>query len=178
MENASKALIMAATVLLGVMIISVGVTLYKTFSSFSAETAKQMQDKQTAEWNNNYLKYYGSQTYYDSSKNKDVTEPIKVTAHDIITIINNARQNNIKYFGENTSEWPISNLEQYYYVRVDIQNNTNAEKWDENKKMDFVKNNSLIGDNANGYETKYYKCTKAEISDITKRVYYIVFKES
>ena len=44
--------------------------------------------------------------------------------------------------------------------------------------MDFVKNNSLIGDNANGYETKYYKCTKAEISDITKRVYYIVFKES
>ena len=97
MENASKALIMAATVLLGVMIISVGVTLYKTFSSFSAETAKQMQDKQTAEWNNNYLKYYGSQTYYDSSKNKDVTEPIRVTAHDIITIINNARQNNIIY---------------------------------------------------------------------------------
>mgnify|MGYP004577828491 FL=1 len=178
MENASKALIMAATVLLGVMIISVGVTLYRTFSSFSAETAKQVQDKQTAEWNNNYLKYYGSQTYFDSNKKQNVTEPIKVTAHDIITVINNARQNNIRYFGEDISKWPTTDLQNFYYVKVDIQGENYAEKWNENKKIEFVKNNSLSGDQNQGYKTKYYKCTKAEISDITKRVYYIVFKES
>ena len=60
MENASKALIMAATVLLGLMIISVGVALFNTFSEFSRDTLEKVADKKVAEFNNNYIKYYGN----------------------------------------------------------------------------------------------------------------------
>ena len=48
MENASKALIMAATVLLGVMIISVGVALFNTFSEFGRDTLQKVEDKRIA----------------------------------------------------------------------------------------------------------------------------------
>jgi len=60
MENASKALIMAASVLLGLMIISIGVTLYSTFADFSRTTLEKVEETKLAEWNNQFLKYYGT----------------------------------------------------------------------------------------------------------------------
>ena len=42
MENASKALIMAAEILVGVMIISIGVYLFNTLGQYSADTALVM----------------------------------------------------------------------------------------------------------------------------------------
>ena len=45
MENASRALIMAASVLLGIMIISVGVALFNTFSEFSRDTLEKVDEK-------------------------------------------------------------------------------------------------------------------------------------
>ena len=92
MENASRALIMAASVLVGVMIISVGVALFNSFSEFSRSTVQKVEDAKIAEWNNNYLKYYGSYTD-DNGK----VRPIQVTAHDIVSIANSAKQNNINY---------------------------------------------------------------------------------
>lgn len=162
MENASKALIMAATVLLGVMIISVGVTLFKTFSDFSAETTQKMQEKQISEWNNTYLKYQGS---------------TEVTAHDIISIINSAAQNNKNYFEDETNKTQYANNENYYYVQVSINgiagmNGMNAENWTEETKMEFLKQNSLTDKN----KTKYFECTDVKISSVTKRVYKITFK--
>ena len=90
MENASKALIIAASVLVGVMIISVGVALFNSFSEFRRSTVQKVEDAKIAEWNNNYLKYYGNYTD-DNGKEK----PIQVTAHDIVSIANSAKQNNI-----------------------------------------------------------------------------------
>ena len=58
MENASKALIIAASVLAGVMIISVGVALFSTFSEFGKSTAEKVESDKIAQWNNTYLKYY------------------------------------------------------------------------------------------------------------------------
>lgn len=163
MENASKALIMAASVLLGVMIISVGVALYNTFSSFSADTAKKMQEKQLSEWNNVYLKYQGS---------------TEVTAHDIISVINSAAQNNKNYFEDEANKTQYAGKENYYYVQVSITGMNgitglnNAENWDEETKMKFLKENSLTDENG----TKYFNCTNVEISSVTKRVYKITFK--
>ena len=42
MENASKALIMAASVLLGVMILSVGVYLFYVYSDYSSNAYQRM----------------------------------------------------------------------------------------------------------------------------------------
>lgn len=60
MENASKALIMAATALLALMIVSVGVALFNTFSDLGKDTIEKIENNKIAEWNNTYLKYYGT----------------------------------------------------------------------------------------------------------------------
>lgn len=60
MENASKAFIMAATMLLGLMIISVGVILFQSFSDLGKDTIQKVENYKISEWNNTYLKYYGT----------------------------------------------------------------------------------------------------------------------
>lgn len=158
MENASRALIMAASILLGVMIISVGVALFNSFSATGKSTIEKMEEKEINQWNNNYLKYENSE---------------KITAHDIITVINHAQANNRLYF---ENEQPNKYAENMYYVQVDIDNIKNVEKWNEEKKNEFLKNNSL--DDTDKY-TKYFKCAEndVKISKITKRVIYIKFRE-
>ena len=60
MENASKALIMAAEVLIGVMILTIAVTLFRTFSDFSKETLeeevkKTLETRKEQETENKYI---------------------------------------------------------------------------------------------------------------------------
>ena len=54
MENASKALIMAAGVLLGVMIISFAVYLFSTFGSYSNDVYLQMEARRMDSFNSQY----------------------------------------------------------------------------------------------------------------------------
>ena len=177
MENASKALIMAASVLLGLMIISIGVTLYSTFADFSRTTLEKVEETKLAEWNNQFLKYYGTVWSYDEEKKKDVQSSIKVTAHDIVTLANLAKQNNENYelSKENAGD------ENTYYVQVFVENqNDKFETEEESKKNKFLQDNSLNiiinDDGTKTVETKYYECTKVKISEVTKRVMYIEFK--
>ena len=58
MENASKALIMAASILLGVMIISVGVALFNSFVGFSSDITNEIEKKKIEQFNLQFLKYY------------------------------------------------------------------------------------------------------------------------
>lgn len=175
MENASKALIMAATVLLGVMIISVGVALFNTFSEFGRDTLQKVEDKRIAEWNNNFLKYYG---YISTEEDKNPI-PIKVSAHDIVSVANLAKQNNENY--ELTKE--NSGNENTYYVQVIVKGKyQNFETESDTEKNKFLQENSLIESvDANGDKTadpKYYKCSKEPvISKVTKRVISIEFEE-
>ena len=173
MENASNALLMAATVLLAVMIISVGVVLFRTFGDFSSETAQKMQEKQIAEWNNTYLKYYGETTKGENES--EITGPIKVTAHDIVSVINSAKANNEANFGDELSQ--VTPNENINYVSVKIKdismNSKNkAETWSENEIINFLKQNTFNNDNS----IKYYKCSEIKISSVTGRVYSITFE--
>lgn len=169
MENASKALIMAASVLLGLMIISVGVALFNSFYDFGRSTLDKVEEQKIAEWNNNFLKYYGNVATYDIQKQKYITESIKVTAHDIVTVANLAKENNIKYELQNENGYN----ENIYYVQVKVGNINNFEKKTDTEKTEFIKDNSLTQTN----ETKYYKCTDVKVSEVTKRVMYIEFQE-
>lgn len=183
MENASKALIMAASVLLGIMIISVGVTLFVTFSNFSKSTESKIEEAKIAEWNDNFLKYYGTITKIENGK--QVVKPVQVTMHDIISVANFAKKNNEKY--ELTKE--NSGNENTYYVQVKvngvvINNRTktyqNLEAETEDIKNQMLQENAINIIEINGdkqVETKYYKC-KGEplISQTTKKVYYIEFE--
>lgn len=167
MENASKALIMAASVLVGLMIISIGVALFSSFSEFSKSTIEKVEETKISEWNQNYLKYYGKTTVIEDGKVE--TQDILVTAHDIVTVANHARQNNEKYDLLSQTK-PDKNT---YYVQVNVGDISSFQNKTQDEKNEFLKNNTLKNDG----QVKYYICTDYEISEVTKRVIWIEFKE-
>lgn len=180
MENATRAFIMAAGILLGVLILALGVYLFSIFSQYSANAYETMEKNQAAQFNSQFLKYYGkiSRAYTDEDgKEKTVEEPIKCTAHDVISIANLAQQNNkyyqldyLKNYDENTN-----------YIQVDIEKEKNIEQWDESRKIQFITKNSIRNrdtDDSEKIEIKYfYIKDNPIISKITKRVCYIKFVE-
>ncbi|MBR0350883.1 MAG: hypothetical protein IJH76_03580 [Clostridia bacterium] len=83
MENASKALLMAAGVLIGIIILSWAVYLYTTYRSSADTVQKQIELGQIQDFNNKYLKYDGQ---------------TNLTIYDINTVINMANDNN-HYYG-------------------------------------------------------------------------------
>lgn len=85
MENASKALIMAAGVLLGVMILSLAVYLFVNFGTTSAEINKKNVEQQLVQFNDQYASYLNRED---------------LTIYDIRTVASNAKQNNAYYEGK------------------------------------------------------------------------------
>lgn len=163
MDNISKALIMISSVFFGVLILGLAVYVFQLYGNYTSENYKALEKNQISQFNSQFLKYYGN-----ISNSEGKIEPIKCTAHDIISVANLAKQNNTKYqlteYNENT-----------YYIQVDIgskKEQINLENWNENQKIQFIKDNSIINDNI-----KYFKCTNIRISDITTRVCYIKFEE-
>lgn len=135
MENASKALIMAGGVLIGILIISLAVYLFTDFGSTSAQINAQNSQKQITEFNSKF-------TSYEEYKDKDGNW--KITIYDIITLAGYAKENNQYY--EDTSEEQIK-------VKIDnieIQDNTND------------RNQELINKYTSDGILKKFKCSKVE----------------
>lgn len=169
MENASKALIIAASVLLGIMIISVGVVLSSSFSGSGAEIINSIEKNKIAEFNNQFYKYYGKSTKYNSVTNQYEEETIKVLSHDIVSIAYLAQKNNIQYDVQNEN----GKNENTYYVQVDVVGYMiNLENKSEKELSNFLKNNIQ-----NGSEKKYFACSNIETSSKSGRVIYIEFKD-
>ena len=141
MENATKALIMAAGVLLGVLILSLGIYLFSIFVQYSANAYETMEKNQITQFNSQFFKYYGNTTYSyinENGREETITKPIECTAHDIISIVNLAQQNNTQF--QLTNEEQAS--DQTRYIQVDIgknKENQNIEKWKEAEKINFLK---------------------------------------
>ena len=175
MENASKALIMAAEILIGVMIISAGVYLFNTFGGYSADATKKIEQAQIDTFNNQFLKYYGSVTKDDETKKPDVVEPIKCTIHDIVNLANLAKKNNSE-LGLNDETGYSDNTR---YIQIDIKGSKNLEKKNEEDLTKLIKVNDLAKDKDSNItaETKYYKCTECNINKNTKYVNYMKFEE-
>ena len=87
MENASKALIMAGGVLIGVLIITLAVYLFVSFGQTSADIHSQNSQKQIDQFNAQFTSY----------ENSD-----KLTVHDLITVTNFAIENN-KYYDNDSN---------------------------------------------------------------------------
>ena len=109
MENASKALIMAGGVLLGVIIISLGVYLFSSYAKYSSNAYNKMEAAQIEQFNAQFLKYYDTiynnvtangigsvTTKYVDANGIEYTKatPVLCTAHDVISLANLAKQNN------------------------------------------------------------------------------------
>lgn len=135
MENASKALIMAGGVLIGILIISLAVYIFTDFGSTSAKINAQNAQKQITEFNSKFTSYEG---YKDKDGNW------KITIYDIITLAGYAKENNQYY--EDTSEEQIK-------VKIDnieIQDNMND------------RNQELINKYTSDGILKKFKCSKVE----------------
>lgn len=87
MENASKALLMAAEVLIGVLILSLAVYLYVSFGTTAAEVNEQNTQKQLVQFNTQFT------VYQDRND---------LTIYDIITATNLAKESNDDYYGTNS----------------------------------------------------------------------------
>lgn len=96
MENASKALLMAGGVLIGVLIISLAVFLFADFGSTSAEINAKNAQQQITSFNSKFTAYQG---YYEGEgNNKDW----KITIYDIVSLAAFAKENN-EYYEVNSS---------------------------------------------------------------------------
>lgn len=82
MENASKALIIAAGVLIGMLILSLAIYLFLSFGSQSARIHEEQEVQRLEQFNSQFTSY---QTKED------------ITIYDIVTVANLASENNIYY---------------------------------------------------------------------------------
>lgn len=155
MENATKALMMAAGVLLGICILSVAAFLFSSMGQFSAETEAKKQDQQIAEFNSRFTKYQDA---------KDVT------IYDIISLANFAKENN--QFYELTAQDFEENAESAatHYIRVQLDTK-NLETLKDEEIIDYLKSEENT-------QNIVYTCKDVKLSKITKRVYMISFKKT
>lgn len=81
MENASRALLIAASVLIGIMILTLAVYLIMNFGGTSAQIEKQAKQNQINQFNSQF-------TVFDQRTN--------LTIYDVVTMANLATENNVK----------------------------------------------------------------------------------
>lgn len=160
MENAVKALLIASSVLIGIMILSLGVSLFSSLSSYVETTQESIVSKQTQQFNQQFLKYINC----NSSGDIEFT----LTIQDIVTAANIAYENNKDY-----------GLDIYsgnnYYVSINIPGQDNIEKNINTQTVQILENGyELVGGNLQAIE---YKCTAddVKINTITGRVYEVRF---
>lgn len=168
MENASKALLMAAGVLIGILILSLAVYLFVSFGSTSAELHKQNEAQQIAQFNSQFTSYEGKEG---------------ITIYDVVTVANLATETNIYYEFPKRLNIPIT-APKDNYVSV-IFNNKPIEKGYE--YMGDIDYNELINQDIANMQAKedendgtQYKALQdyiceVEISPTTQRVYKVTF---
>ena len=78
MENASKALLMAAVILISVIILSIAVYLFTYFSDYARGVEDDVRANQIAQFNSQFLSYQGKE----------------LTIYDVITLANLAKDYN------------------------------------------------------------------------------------
>jgi len=151
MENATKALLIAAGVLIGLMVISLGVSLYMSLSAYVESTQDEIAMTEIKEFNDQFTRYINC--------NNDGIIEHTLTIQDIVTAANTAYENNQTY---ELQEHQDGN----YYVTI---------------KLDGVVLEQTITSTAatllQAGLGKGYKCqsTDVKISKITGRVYEVNF---
>ena len=162
MENASKALLMAATILISVMLVSLATYLFATFGNYSKNINDNINQKTKQEFNAQFTKYETSET----------GEPC--TVYDIVTIINLAKNCNDQY-----EEYQIGRINDfrndsnsYIYVTVNGES-TITEVSNTNDLNSFISQHNTTTD---GKYNDKYNCN-VNISNQTGLVKSIIFTQ-
>ena len=156
MENASKALLMAASILIGVVILTLGVYLYTSFSESANNMKKQMEDNQIANFNNQFLLYEGK---------------TDLTIYDVYTVANLAIESNKKYELKDEGIQVVLNNVNI----IDTENNKNSLEYTE-----FIDNYMYVSgthNNKDVIELKKFTCS-IEMNEGTGRIGKVEFTEN
>ena len=154
MENAVKALYIAAGVLIGVMILSLGVALFASLQNYVDSAQERVEFNELNSFNTQFTKYIN----YENG-----VRQYELTIQDIITAAGRAYENNSSY-NLDTTQWQES--ESSLYVSVYLKET----RIDQNIKEEMV---DLLEENLG----KKYKCeaNNIEYSTETARVYIVRF---
>ena len=169
MENASKALLMAASVLVAILILSLIAYLYTVFGDYSSLIQARLEEKNITEFNTKF-------TQYESYKYENRNWQNTCKAREIVSLANLAQQNNQSYdFGTDSLE--EKEKEGTFYISIDtsaINGERNFETLSTDDYIKFMK--SEIGTMQDGtYQVKDYSCSVL-IDQYTKRVKKVIFK--
>lgn len=166
MENASNALIMAASVLIGLVIISLAVYLFVSFGSTSAEIHEEKEQQTLNEFNAQFTSYEGKEG---------------ITIYDVVSVANLATESNRYY---EFKRKPADGSDYYISVTLGSEPIEYGTDWTTDKITSAY--NKLISENLQKMQYKQsdpeasdliqYKC-QVEISPTTGRVYKVIFTE-
>ena len=109
MENASKALLISGGILIAMLVISIGVYLFATYSDVGSSYEQRMQITEIQKFNSNFTKFEGR---------------TDIPIHEIITIANFAKQSEEQLGIDIKVELSNKDLTQNYNIIEAIQNNT------------------------------------------------------
>lgn len=157
MENASKALLMAAGVLIGILIISLGVYLFANFGGTSSQIHADIEKNQIEQFNSQFTTYVG----------KD-----NVTIHDIISMANLATQNNRNY--EFSKQGATGNNN---YITVLLNGVSIEYGYGTSTSVIEDKYNQMISQQVSSINSTtgvMYYTVQVEISTVTQRVYKVI----
>ena len=141
MENASKALIMAGWILIGILIISLAVYLFTDFGRTAADINDRNASQQLVDFNSKFTKY---ESYKDNDGNW------KTTVYDIVTLAGYAKENN-EYYKESTDEQISVNI-------VGANKLENIQGISNYKKTLIINGNTTYLYNDDGVSLRRYKC--------------------
>lgn len=162
MENASKALIMAAGVLIGILVLSLGVYLFASFGNTSIQIHEENEANELNKFNSQFTVYQGR---------------TDLTIYDILTVANYASENN-KYYGlDKTNRGNEATF--YVGVKLDGKYIEELNTKDQTYKIESFTNELNVNSKIE-LEKKLYKCRNKDvkISSITGRVYQIIFTQN
>lgn len=176
MENASKALLMAAGVLIGLLILSLAVYLFASFGTTSAEIHKQNEENQLNQFNGQFTSYVGKEG---------------ITIYDVVSVANLATESNI-YYEFDKRATPTDGKDNYIsvifknssingtYNRKTIEKAYGSNTADiqnyYNELISLDLQNMNITSDAEKSDLTQYEC-QVEISNTTQRVYRVTFSK-
>ena len=148
MENASKALIMAAGILIGILILALMVTLFTSAGNLSKSYEDTRKSTQVQQFNANFIKYVGQD----------------LTIHEVLTIYNFAKANNVTITPNNFNTDNIkTDLNDANTKLISLGNQ--YYKVEKIYKLEIIEFNSETGYVSKikiSNPTKEYKCYKKE----------------
>ena len=166
MENASKALLMAAGVLMGMMILSLAVYLFASFAGTSSEIHANIEQNQINQFNSQFTSYVG----------KD-----NITIHDVISMAYLATQNNQQYGFARRATGSVDQNTGDSYIQVLLEGARIEFGAGDDAKIIEENYNQKILDDINRITSSSTEMPKydvqVQISTVTRRVCLVICEE-